>query len=226
MSSISTLDEENIMHIQSESESETESEAGSQNQSTTESISDETSTYYDSDDYNDDDDSEFENDSCYDECMDILDYEANHIIDTFQNHTYYIGSYIEDPSTIYNGSNALIILLSITTPTFFAHDAKPILFYMKNYNGFSSRLKVSIEILKIECITIVDGTFSYTIANVIVKTFWIKIIQRKWKSIYKKRMMAIQSRGTPHAIRYYQIHGKYPYGLNQLPGLYGMMADF
>jgi hypothetical protein len=224
MSSISTIDEEN-MYLVSDNDNESESET--ETQSTQSTISDSEDTYDYEDDGEDDydDDSDFENDSCYDECTQILDYEVNHMVERFENHTYYIGSYYKDITTTYHGSYSLILLLSLSKPMFFAHSAKPILFYMKNYNGISPRLRISIEILKMECITIVDGLFSYTMANVIVKTFWIKIIQRKWKSIYKKRLIVIQARGSPYSIRHLQIHGKYPPGLNQLPGIYGMMAD-
>jgi hypothetical protein len=207
--------------------SQIETESVSSHGNSSSSITSEDTYDYedDGDDDYDYDDIDFENDSCYDECTEILDYEVNNMIEKFENHAYYIGSYYKDITTTYHGSNSLILLLSISKPMFFAHSAKPLLFYMKNYNGISPRLRISIEILKMECITIVDGLFSYTMANVIVKTFWIKIIQRKWKSIYKKRLDAIQARGVPHAIRHFQIHGKYPAGLNQLPGICGMMAD-
>lgn len=229
LSSNSSYIEDETENIYEDVNSQTETESltsnfhgnGGASLFTSESESESEDTY--DDEY--ESDSEFENDSCYDECMDILDYEYNHMIERFENQAYYIGSYYKDTTTSYHGSHALVLLLSISTPMFFAHDAKPILYYMKNYNGISPNLRLSIEILKMECITIVDGTFSYTIANVIVKTFWIKIIQRKWKSIYKKRMLAIRSRATPYAIRHYQIHGAYPHGLNQLPGICGMMAD-
>jgi hypothetical protein len=211
--------------VNSQIETESVSSHGNSSSSITSEDTYEDDGYEDDgeDDY--DHDSDFENDSCYDECTEILDYEVNNMIEKFENHAYYIGSYYKDITTTYHGSNSLILLLSISKPMFFAHSAKPLLFYMKNYNGISPRLRISIEILKMECITIVDGQFSYTMANVIVKTFWIKIIQRKWKSIYKKRLDAIQARGLPHAIRHFQIHGKYPAGLNQLPGICGMMAD-
>jgi hypothetical protein len=206
--------------------SQIETESLSSNGNSSSSITSEDTYDYEDDGEDDyDDDSDFENDSCYDECTEILDYEVNHMVERFENHAYYIGSYYKDITTTYHGSYSLILLLSLSKPMFFAHSAKPILFYMKNYNGISPRLRISIEILKMECITIVDGRFSYTMANVIVKTFWIKIIQRKWKSIYKKRLIVIQARVSPYSIRHLQIHGKYPPGLNQLPGIYGMMAD-
>jgi hypothetical protein len=45
----------------------------------------------------------------------------------------------------------------------------------------------------------------------IIKTFWIKIIQRKWKTIFKERKMCISRRSNPNALEYRQIYGQWPY---------------
>ena len=54
----------------------------------------------------------------------------------------------------------------------------------------------------------------------IIKTFWIKIIQRAWKKVYKNREMAIKQRYLPENIIYWQIHGKWKIGL---PTIHGML---
>jgi hypothetical protein len=44
----------------------------------------------------------------------------------------------------------------------------------------------------------------------IIKTYWIRIIQRTWKRIYKERQMIIQKRKNPLSILYFQQNGKWP----------------
>lgn len=51
----------------------------------------------------------------------------------------------------------------------------------------------------------------------IIKTFWIKLIQRNWKKIYSIRKQIIKNRMTPNNIFYREIHGIWPYKINYLP---------
>jgi len=58
---------------------------------------------------------------------------------------------------------------------------------------------------------------------VIIKTFWIKIIQRTWKNIYKKRILIINKRKHIHNINYKRLNGIWTKGLNNIPSLKGML---
>jgi hypothetical protein len=49
-----------------------------------------------------------------------------------------------------------------------------------------------------------------------IKTFWLRIIQRKWKKIFKKRKEVIQKRKALHALRDHEINGKWSNKLNNL----------
>lgn len=57
---------------------------------------------------------------------------------------------------------------------------------------------------------------------VIIKTVWIKIIQRKWKKIYAARLQIIKNRLLPSSLHTRQITGKWPQHCSNLPGLKGM----
>ena len=57
----------------------------------------------------------------------------------------------------------------------------------------------------------------------ILKTFWIRIIQKTWKKIYSLRKNIIEKRTKLNAILYSQIHGKWPDNCSQLPTLKGML---
>ena len=65
-----------------------------------------------------------------------------------------------------------------------------------------------------------DGTY-----NVLLKTFWLKMIQRNWKRVFKERNEILQKRANPTAQYYFSIRGRYPKGLNHLPSIYGLMKS-
>ena len=44
--------------------------------------------------------------------------------------------------------------------------------------------------------------------TVCIKTFWIKLLQRKWKRIYKERIIKIQNLKKPYALFTREITGK------------------
>jgi|LakMenEpi03Aug12_release.lakeMendotaPanAssembly.Ray.scaffolds.fasta_scaffold219052_3 hypothetical protein len=50
-----------------------------------------------------------------------------------------------------------------------------------------------------------------------IKTFWIKLIQRRWKKIYKQRQDILKQRMLPKSIREREITGKWPKGLRIWP---------
>lgn len=49
-----------------------------------------------------------------------------------------------------------------------------------------------------------------------IKTFWLRIIQRKWKNIFKKRKEVIQKRKALCCMRKREINGKWSIKLNNL----------
>ena len=59
----------------------------------------------------------------------------------------------------------------------------------------------------------------------IIKTIWIKIIQRVWKKIYTKRMYVQNIRRHPNNIHYWNINGKWSESCNYLPSIFGMLSN-
>ena len=54
----------------------------------------------------------------------------------------------------------------------------------------------------------------------ILKTCWIRIIQRAWKKVFKKRQEIIQKLKCPNNLNYTRMTGKTKY---RIPGLKGML---
>ena len=57
----------------------------------------------------------------------------------------------------------------------------------------------------------------------IKKTFWLRLVQRRWKKIYRERCDILARRTLLSSLRYREIYGKYPIGLRVLPTIYGML---
>ena len=58
---------------------------------------------------------------------------------------------------------------------------------------------------------------------VIIKTMWIKIIQRKWKKIYAERQAIIRRRMQIASLYARELTGRWPRSCAYLPSLYGML---
>jgi hypothetical protein len=59
----------------------------------------------------------------------------------------------------------------------------------------------------------------------IIKTFWLKLIQRKWKKIFQEKKALWRRRASPSALFYKMIHGRWPDNCNHMPSIYGMLSD-
>jgi hypothetical protein len=62
-------------------------------------------------------------------------------------------------------------------------------------------------------------------AVAILKTFWLRIIQRKWKKVFQERKNMTRNRLSISSLHTRQITGKWPKEYEQLPGLRGMLKD-
>ena len=57
------------------------------------------------------------------------------------------------------------------------------------------------------------------------KTFWLRIIQRKWKKIYKERREIIEKRKRMKSLNMRSLYGKWPKCLCNIPKLCGMLNN-
>jgi hypothetical protein len=54
-----------------------------------------------------------------------------------------------------------------------------------------------------------------------LKTFWLRLVQRRWKKIYQARREMLQKRSGIKALQERQRTGQWPIGLRTLPSLHG-----
>lgn len=57
----------------------------------------------------------------------------------------------------------------------------------------------------------------------ILKTFWIRLIQRKWKKVFAERQRVLKERCKLMSIKYREINGKWPNSCGYFPSLKGML---
>jgi hypothetical protein len=59
----------------------------------------------------------------------------------------------------------------------------------------------------------------------IIKTFWLKIIQRAWKKVYKIRAQMIKKRCHIQSLKHREITGTWPQNCRHLPSLRGILLS-
>jgi hypothetical protein len=89
---------------------------------------------------------------------------------------------------------------------------------IKNYKYIVSRINnIKPEIA--ECYLLQSGH-----SVCIIKTIWIKLIQRTWRKIYNIRKDIIQKRCMSVSLKYREINGRWPNNCIYLPTLIGMLS--
>lgn len=152
------------------------------------------------------DDFDEELDDLYDNDSDFIEREKT-------NHNYYIG--ICKRSRAYD---YYLLVNAVSPKLFYKTQYELLVRYLQEYSVIYMS-DPRIEIMKLYILA--DGT--YTVS---VKTHWIRLIQRRWKKILAARKQLYKLRGTIRSLYYFELHGRYPDGLNTLPTLEGMMGSY
>jgi len=66
-----------------------------------------------------------------------------------------------------------------------------------------------------------NALFYYSVA--IIKTIWLRLVQRNWKRVFNERKRILKLRGSSKALFYRQINGKWPSYCLYYPSLSGML---
>jgi hypothetical protein len=159
----------------------------------------------------DETDSDSDNESLYEsgEDDDELDqiYKCDYSILKYkQNKKYYIGL-VALIDSIY------LLAHTVTPKSLFKYSHNIILNYLYNY----SIIPINSPKIDIFQLHIIDNYYS-----VVVKTYWIRLIQRHWKKVYDTKLDMLRKRAMSGNHYPDSVFNKY----NQLPGLRGMMSDY
>jgi len=132
------------------------------------------------------------NDYTQDECEEVMD------------EKYYIGGYYIE------NKKELILTSRVKPSTVFNYDITDVTDYIRIHSSLQMRDDLQLDIMKV---VINHQTTAY---NVLLKTHWIRLIQRTWKKVYSRRKEMLHST---------------MFGLNRelggqnmlLPSIYGML---
>jgi len=191
--------------------SESSSESDKESESESESVSDSELSEQGSDESTESEEDE-----------NIIDIIANHtelmnVLDPpiVTNGKYYIGCYTV--LTYQNLQLKLVLENKIHPKTFMKFDSNAISDYFFWYSRMAFSRKPTVDILQLQ----IDRFDRYT---VIIKTYWIKIIQRTWKRVYAERMKYLEYRRRLSTIRDYELGRQIPIG--RYLGLYGLLNHY
>mgnify|MGYP001173634684 FL=1 len=174
----------------------------------------------------DDDEEEFINE--------VYEEDEDHIERFKENDTYYIGLCYKDK----RNNDAILLDMSISSGLFlkYSYDiiykvlGGPRIKYtsdnneIKHYNNmlyYHKNRDIQLQIYKTDFKNLDQHPFEWSL-GVIIKTFWLRLVQRKWKKIFKERYEIIHKRMNPINLHYRSVHGNWPHGLNYLPSLKDM----
>lgn len=126
------------------------------------------------------------------------------------------GYYLGNAANFSGKEYTLDIVISPTT--FFRFRYHDILNYLNQYSIFDRRQVSPVDILKLY---IIENHYT-----VIIKTYWLRLIQRHWKQVFRQRKRVIQQRKSLTNLRYRELNGRHLMGVNYIPGLYGMLSIY
>jgi len=130
-----------------------------------------------------------------------------------QHNTYYIGSAIYYPQLY-----SIQLDTAISARTLFSYQIDDISLYLAEYSVSNiMRTLPCVHILKLDIKP--DGEYC-----AIIKTFWLRIVQRAWKKRFAERQRVIMARRNIAAQRHFELTGTYPRQLRNIPSLHGLMT--
>jgi len=144
---------------------------------------------------------------------DIFEQDQDHLDIDKENGYYYIGMHAYIPSR-----RTMLITNSVSVSTFYKYSYERICGYLYRYSVIRAD-NPSVDIIKLSVLP--DESYS-----VILKTHWLRIVQRTWKKVYQERQKILINRGNVSEQRYFEIHGQYRKGMNVLPTIHGMLLSY
>ena len=129
----------------------------------------------------DDDDSDDDSDDDYDDII------AHDEVQTQTDNTYYLTIPFKNPNKD-EFSNGFLYDVAITSRGFFKHPFDKVTKYIRNYSPNYIPETSGLEIVQ----TKYYQKNGYDISNILIKTFWLKIVQRRWRNILKHRKSTAQ----------------------------------
>jgi hypothetical protein len=156
------------------------------------------------------------------EYIDEIEYEFNERDKVEGQYVLGLPAYVEFiDNTLDSETTKPILGCGISTRTFYHYSYAIILKYLvANSVLFAKYLKQpSIHIIKIH----IDSTNTYI---ALLKTHWLRLVQRHWKKAFNERKHILCLRKQPNSIFHFARRGRYPDGQNVCPTIHGLMRMY
>jgi hypothetical protein len=89
--------------------------------------------------------------------------------------------------------------------------------FIKNYKNIITRPNY----IKPEIGEVIHLPYGHTVC--IIKTIWIKLIQRAWKKVYNIRMQMFKRRCQMNSLKHREVTGRWPENCRYFPSLQGLL---
>lgn len=154
----------------------------------------------------------------YDEIFDF-DYldedEDEDIGERLIDNQYYIGLPVLERRNVYFDEDYLLFASSVKINTFYKFPYQDIVKYLNSYRCIGPYKMIQPEVMKMK---FVKSEQNWPVYTVIIKTFWIKLIQRTWKRIYQNYKRQLKENSTQW-LKKREIGKKIPF-----PSINGMLS--
>lgn len=142
----------------------------------------------------------------------IFNDEMDYLDSDKENDKYYIGVCKYFPQEKY-----IMMLCTVTPMSFLKYPIETVRWYLRDYSTVNIK-KPKINIMKLH-ISPHDDSY-----RVIIKTHWLRLVQRHWKKVYKQRCEIVQQmKSTKYIYSFALSFRPRSYGM---PGLRGMMNSY
>lgn len=138
---------------------------------------------------------------------------ANDEVQIQKDNTYYLTIPFKNPNKD-ESSDGFLYDVAIMPRGFFKHPFDKITKYIRNYSPNYIPETSRLEIVQTKYY-LKNG---YEVSNVLIKTFWLKIVQRRWRNILKTRQNAATQYYHQIKNREYNCRARF-----RVPGLYGCL---
>lgn len=154
----------------------------------------------------------------YDEIFDFdhLDEDEDEDIgERLIDNQYYIGLPVLETRNVYFDEDYLLFASSVKINTFYKFPYQDIVKYLNSYRCIGPYKMIQPEVMKMK---FVKSEYNWPVYTVIIKTFWIKLIQRTWKRIYQNYKRQLKENSTQW-LKKREIGKKIPF-----PSINGMLS--
>lgn len=118
-----------------------------------------------------------------------------------------------------------LYLIHISPTSYFKYPHDIVRRYLKRYSCMELPKNTKIEIMEMAIETFSLSGYEFPIKKVVLKTHWIRLIQRCWRNVLTQRHNMILKRGSIRNLRNVELTGRNLPEYSVLPGLRGCVKN-